>query len=223
MKKTILLALCLMFGVSFASFAQTAKEQRVQKILEENQRKEIYKAELVDSMRGLRMGGEYSYRSFGTAGAVGANKHGFHYLAGYRFNKRWYLGAITGIDITTPFTVTNTEEGSFSDESLNYHIDREDKVYIPLIADIRYYCGINRVSTYLFTNIGAEFSSSTASIFTFGLGWDVHTVKDQCVNIGLGIGMGSWESAETSHMTTGKPTYELCDGFVFNFKLGYSF
>ena len=209
-----------MLGVGFASFAQTTNEERVQKILEKNQKQELYRAEIEDAMLGFRQGAEYSYRSFGTVGVMGGNKHGFHYLAGYRFSKHWYVGGIVGIDLTTPFTITR--EG-YVDDRLNYAIEREDKVYVPVIADIRFYFKPKRVSTYLFTNLGAEFSGNTAGIFTFGLGWDVHTIKDQCVNIGLGIGMGSWESADGTHLADYNPHYDMYDGFVFNFKLGYSF
>lgn len=222
MKKIITLALCLMVGGTM-TFAQTAKEERVQKILEKNQNQELYRAELEDTMLGFRQGAEYSLRTFSTAGVMGAKKHGFHYLAGYRFTKHWYVGGIVGVDLTTPFTITR--EG-YMDDALNYSIERKDKVYVPVIADVRFYFKPKRVSTYLFTNLGAEFSSSTAAIVLFGLGWDVHTVKDQCVNIGLGVGMGSWETAEGTHMATldgGNVAYDKYDGFVFNFKLGYSF
>ena len=222
MKKIFTVALCLMIGGSMA-FGQTSKEERVQKILERNQQKELYRAELEDAMLGFRQGAEYSRRTFGTVGVMGAKKHGFHYLAGYRFTKHWYVGGIVGVDLTTPFTITR--EG-YMDDGLNYSIEREDKVYVPVIADVRLYFKPKKVSTYLFTNFGAEFSSSTAGVVLFGLGWDVHTVKDQCVNIGLGVGMGSWESAEGTHMASldgGYVVYEKCDGFVFNFKLGYSF
>ena len=222
MKKTILITLCLTIGGVMA-FGQTSKEERVQKILEKNQQEELYRAELEDAMHGFRQGAEYSVRTFGSVGVMGAKKHGFHYLAGYRFTKHWYVGGIVGLDLTTPFTITR--EG-YMDDTLNYSIEREDKVYVPVIADVRFYFKPKRVSTYLFTNLGAEFSSSTAAIVLFGLGWDVHTVKDQCVNIGLGVGLGSWETAEGTHMGTldgGNVAYEQCDGFVFNFKLGYSF
>ena len=222
MKKIILITLCLTIGGVMA-FGQTSKEERVQKILEKNQQEELYRAELEDAMHGFRQGAEYSVRTFGTVGVMGAKKHGFHYLAGYRFTKHWYVGGIVGLDLTTPFTITR--EG-YMDDTLNYSIEREDKVYVPVIADVRFYFKPKRVSTYLFTNLGAEFSSSTAAIVLFGLGWDVHTVKDQCVNIGLGVGLGSWETAEGTHMGTldgGNVAYEQRDGFVFNFKLGYSF
>ena len=222
MIKIILITLCLTIGGVMA-FGQTSKEEKVQKILEKNQQQELYRAELEDAMHGFRQGAEYSLRTFGTIGVMGAQKHGFHYLAGYRFTKHWYVGGIVGVDLTTPFTIKR--EG-YMDDALNYSIERKDKVYVPVIADVRFYFKPRRVSTYLFTNLGAEFSSSTAAILLLGLGWDVHTVKDQCVNIGLGVGMGSWETAEGTHMATldgGNVAYDKCDGFVFNFKLGYSF
>ena len=222
MKKIILITLCLTIGGVMA-FGQTSKEEKVQKILEKNQQQELYRAELEDAMHGFRQGAEYSLRTFGTIGVMGAQKHGFHYLAGYRFTKHWYVGGIVGVDLTTPFTITR--EG-YMDDALNYSIERKDKVYVPVIADVRFYFKPKRVSTYLFTNLGAEFSSSTAAILLLGLGWDVHTVKDQCVKIGLGVGMGSWETAEGTHMATldgGNVAYDKCDGVVFNFKLGNSF
>lgn len=94
------------------------------------------------------------------------------------------------------------------------------------MADIRLYMNVNRVSAHLFTNVGAEFSNSTSLIATLGLGCDIHTVKDQCVNVSLGAGLGSWDSADSELMgsiTGGAAVYEKCDGLVFTIKLGYSF
>ena len=95
------------------------------------------------------------------------------------------------------------------------------------MADVRFYCNVNRVSTYLYTNLGAEFSHSTTGIFLFGLGFDVHTVKDQCVNLSLGVGMGGWETAEGNGLgglaIDEDPGYGKQSGFAFNLKLGYSF
>lgn len=118
MKKIIAFALCLMVGSTMA-FGQTSKEDRVQKILEKNQKQEIYRAELEDAMLGFRQGAEYSVRSFSTLGVMGAKKHGFHYLAGYRFTRHWYVGGVVGLDLTTPFTITR--EG-YMDDALNYSI-----------------------------------------------------------------------------------------------------
>lgn len=220
--KKITLFLAMVLFVTTA-FGQTTKEERVQAILNKKQQKEYYKAELQDAMLGFRQGAEYSVRNFSTVGIMGGKKHGFHYLAGYRFTKCWYVGGVVGLDMTTPFTIKR--EG-YMEESYNYSIERKDKIYVPIMADVRCYLNTSRVSTYLYTNLGAEFSHTTAAIALFGLGFDVHTVKDQCVNIGLGIGMGSWESAEGTHMASfgdGNPLYDKYDGFVFNFKIGYSF
>lgn len=222
MKKiiTMLLSLVVMGGVT--AFAKTSKEDVMQKNRQENEKKELYRAELEAAMLGFRQGAEYSLRNLNTVGVIKAKKHGFHYLAGYRFTKHWYVGGVVGIDLTTPTTITRT---GYLDESLNYSIERKDKVYVPVMADVRFYFKPRRISTYLFTNLGAEFSSSTAMITTFGLGWDVHTVKDQCVNIGLGVGMGSWETAPGDLLPEldDVSKYGKYDGFVFNFKLGYSF
>lgn len=231
MKRFALLAFCLILGGSIAMNAQEFKDEKspavdakVQKVLEKKQQKEMYKAELEVAMHGLRMGAEYSFRTMGTVGIKGAKKHGVHYLAGYRFTKRWYVGGIVGIDVTTPFTITRS---GFVEDSYNYSISRKDKVYVPVMADVRFYCNVNRVSTYLYTNLGAEFSHSTAGIYLVGLGFDVHTVKAQCLNISLGVGGGSWESAENNGigglMVDEDPGYGKWDGFAFNFKIGYSF
>lgn len=214
MKKIILLAICLMFGVSFTTYAQ--------KNLEKNQQKETYHAELEDAMLGFRHGVEYSYRHFSTALVMGASKHGLHYKAGYRFTKHWYVGGIVGVDLTTPSTITR--EG-YMDNKNNYSIEREDNIYVPVMADVRFYFKPRRVSTYIFTNLGAEFIGSTALICTAGLGWDIHVVKDQCVNIGLGVGTGGWESAYSTHgiLDSKDYGYDKYTGFVLNIKLGYSF
>lgn len=221
MKRIIALALCLIIG-SAVVFGQEVKDENVKSILEKNEQREVYQAKLEDSMLGFRMGAEYSLRSFNTIGVVGATKHGVHIVAGYRFTKHWYVGGIVGADITTPFVVTNTEEGYYNDPNFNYYYDRDDIVYIPVIADIRYYFNVKKVSTYLFANLGAEFSTITATIASLGIGFDIHTTKDQCVNVGLGLGLGSWMSGETTYQ---KKPLELdpVDGFVFNLKVGYSF
>ena len=223
MKKfTLFLATVLLSCTMSTVYGQTTKEERVQAILEKKQQKELYKAELEDAMHGFRQGAEYSVRTFGTVGIMGAKKHGLHYLAGYRFTKCWYVGGVVGLDVTTPFTITRS---GYVDDMYNYSISRKDKIYIPVMADVRCYMNTSRVSSYVYTNFGAEFSSSTAAIALLGLGFDIHTVKDQCVNIGLGLGMGSWESADGTHMLSddGNPNYDKYDGFVFNFKIGYSF
>lgn len=229
MKKFIIFSLCLILGVvASAQEANNAKEvkkqERLQNILEKNEKKAMYKAEVEANMLGFRMGGEYSFRTLGTLGVKGAKKQGVRYLAGYRFTKRWYVGGIVGVDVTTPFNIVRS---GWVEESYNYSISRKDKVYAPIIADVRFYCNVNRVSTFLYTNLGAEFSSSTAPIVLFGLGFDIHTVKSQCVNLSFGVGMGSWESAENAGfggmMIDEDPKYGKYDGFVFNFKLGYSF
>ena len=223
MKKiTLFLAVLLLSCTMSTVYGQTTKEERVQAILDKKQQKELYKAELQDAMHGFRQGAEYSLRTFSTVGIMKAQKHGFHYLAGYRFTKCWYVGGIVGLDITTPFTITRS---GYLEDMYNYSINRKDKVYVPVMADVRCYMNTNRVSSYVYTNLGAEFSHSTAAIALLGVGLDIHTVKDQCVNVSLGLGMGSWESAEGTHMLSegGNPHYEKYDGFVFNLKLGYSF
>lgn len=231
MKKFIFCVLCLILGSTIAMNGQDAKtekelkkQERVQQILEKKQQNDLYKAEVEAAMHGLRMGAEYSLRTLGTPGVYGAKKHGVNYLVGYRFTKRWYVGGIVGVAMTTPFTITRS---GWVEESYNYSITRQDKVYVPVMADVRFYCNVNRVSTYLYTNLGAEFSHTTAGIFLFGLGFDVHTVKSQCVNISLGVGMGSWESADNGGfgglMIEEDPGYGKYDGFAFNLKVGYAF
>lgn len=199
-------------------------QEKVQAVLEKNQQKEMYKAELEVVMHGLRMGGEYSFRPLVGFEGQGVQKHGIHYLAGYRFTKRWYVGGIVGVDVTTPFRI---ERSGYADESLNFSIDRKDKVYVPVMADVRFYCNVNRVSTFLYANVGAEFSHSTAIIGLWGLGLDINTVKAQCVNVRLGIGLGEYESAKGNGIgglgISADPEYGQYTGFAFNLRLGYSF
>ena len=102
------------------------------------------------------------------------------------------MGGIAGIDITTPFTMTRN---GYIDEIYNFSVQRNDKVYAPIMADVRLYMNVNRASTFLYTNLGAEFSKIVTPIAILGLGVDVHTVKDQSIFLALGIGMGSWCSA----------------------------
>lgn len=236
MKRFALLVFCLILGGSIAMNAQELKDEsqavdaKVQKVLEKKQQKEMYKAELEVAMHGLRMGAEVSLRNMATIGIEGAQKCGVRYLAGYRFTKRWYVGGIVGVDMTVPFTITRRgvstiTSGGGVEESYNYSMTRKDKVYVPVMADVRFYCNVNRVSTYLYANLGAEFSHSTAGIYLFGLGFDVNTVKAQCLNISLGIGAGSWESTDSEWwgdlaVNEGLRLYE---GLVFNLKLGYAF
>ncbi|MBQ5593143.1 MAG: hypothetical protein IIU76_00990 [Bacteroidales bacterium] len=218
MKKIFTVALCLMIG-GIMAFGQTAKAETVKS----KQSKEQYRTELENAMLGFRHGVEYSFRSFSTVGVKSAVKHGLRYQAGYRFTKHWYVGGIVGVDMTTPFTITR--EG-FSQSSFNYEIDRKDVVYVPVMADARFYFKPRRVSTYLFTNLGAEFSSSTAAILLAGLGWDIHTVKDQCLSVSFAVGTGGWESADNElggFLGNGDVEYGKESGFVFNIKVGYSF
>ncbi len=222
MKKIFTVALCLMIGGSMA-FGQTSKEERVQKILEKNQKNELYRAELEDAMLGLRMGGEYSFRTMGLTGTKAAQKHGVHYQIGYRFTKHWYVGGIVGVDLTTPFIIQG-ESNDWSEGQTYYdEFERTDKVYVPIMADVRFYFKPQRVSTYLFTNLGAEFSSITGVITLFGLGFDIHTVKSQCLNIGLAVGTSNFESIQTGLGGDYLDTFGKQGGFAFNFKLGYSF
>lgn len=220
MKKFFTVVACIMAGTVLA-FGQTSKEERVQKILERNHQEELFNAQLEDTMLGFHQGIEYSYRSFGTLEIAGAKKNGVHYLAGYRFSRHWYVGGIVGVDVTTPFKI---EMRPIWGGDAKAYAKRKDKIYIPAIADIRFYFAPKRVSTFLFANIGAEFSTSTASVTMFGIGWDILTSKYNCVNIGLGLGMGAWESVgEESMLPDGTFPFELYDGFAFGLKLGYSF
>lgn len=238
MKRLALLVFFFMLCGSIMVNAQETNEgktqkaqEKVQAVLEKNQQKEMYKAELEVAMLGLRMGAEFSLRNMASIGVEGAQKFGVRYLAGYRFTKRWYVGGIVGVDVTTPFTITRsnvyttTGSGEVVD-GYNYSMTRKDKVYVPVMADVRFYCNVNRVSTYLYTNLGAEFSHSTAGIYLFGVGFDVNTVKAQCLNISLGIGAGSWETTDSEwlgDLAANEEGLRLFNGLAFNLKLGYSF
>lgn len=226
MKKIILLlAGCMLFS-SLALNAEpkdkTAKtdDEKVQQVLDKKEKRELYSAEVEAATHGLRMGGEYSLRTMGGNLSVGATKHGLHYLAGYRFTRHWYVGGIVGVDLTTPFSFNQSGVSVLNEEPTT--VNRKDKVYFPVIADVRFYFKPARVSTYLYTNLGAEFSHSTAGIFMFGLGFDIRTVDSQCVNLSLGIGSSQWETFYRG-LGMDEVQYGKKGSFSFNLKLGYMF
>lgn len=224
MKKVILLMTCCMLFSGLALSAEPkdkntkTDDEKVQQILDKKQKRELYSAEVEAATHGLRMGGEYSLRTMGGHLSIGATKHGLHYLAGYRFTRHWYVGGIVGLDLTTPFSFT-----SWGTEPTT--VTRKDKVYVPIMADVRFYFKPARVSTYLYTNLGAEFSHTTAGIFMFGLGFDIRTIKSQCVNLSLGIGSSQWETyyKEFGENGTDAIHYGQKGSFSFNLKVGYMF
>lgn len=197
-----------------------ADDEMVQQILDKKQKRELYSAEVEAATHGLRMGGEYSLRTMGGNQSVGATKHGLHYLAGYRFTRHWYVGGIVGVDLTTPFSFNQSSVSVLGEEPTT--VNREDKVYVPVMADVRFYFKPARISTYLYTNIGAEFSHSTAGIFMFGLGFDIRTIDSQCVNLSLGIGSSKWETFYRG-IGMDEVQYGMKGSLAFNLKLGYMF
>ena len=216
------LMVALLCCSSITVFGQNnSKSDFAKKALDAHEQKIVYRAQLAQDVIGWHMGAEYSLRRMSTLGATPATKHGVHFLGGYRFTKRWYLGGIAGVDVTTPFSIVEDE---FVMDEYNYEIDRDDKIYGVLMADARFYMSIKKVSTYLFTNIGAEYSKDLQKIFTAGLGFDVHTKKSQCVNIGLGVCLGGWYTTDSEMFENGGDHgYGPTEGFVFNLKLGYTF
>ena len=225
MKRIILFALIAVFSCTTISvFGQeTTKSQLLQNELNKKEKKLLYRAELVENMLGWRLGGDYSYKTLILGGSIPATKHGLHFTAGYRLTKRWYFGGIIGIDMTTPFDIVRDE---YVDDDYNFEIPRKDKIYIPVMADIRYYLKVARISTYLYTNLGAEISNKINFAQMYGIGFDVHTVKSQSVNVKLGFGTGCFESANDDCLWDTKENgvgYGVHDGFAFSFKLGYSF
>lgn len=226
MKKIILLLACCMLFSSLALNAESKEKpakvdgEEVQQILDKKKKRELYSAEVEAATHGLRMGGEYSLRTMGGNLSVGAAKHGLHYLAGYRFTRHWYVGGIVGVDLTTPFSFNQLEVSKIGEEPIT--VNRKDKVYVPIMADIRFYFKPARVSTYLYTNLGAEFSHLTAGIFMFGLGFDIRTVDSQCVNLSLGVGSSQWETFYRG-LGSDEVQYGKKGSGSFNLKLGYIF
>lgn len=216
----------MMVGASFTSFAQEStnddakRQEYLNRVIAKEKREEAFKA----SLSGWRFGGEYSARKFNTIGTRPATKRGLHATVGYRFNKHWYVGGITGIDLTFPFEI---KRDGYVDDDINYSIERKDKVYIPIIIEPRYYFNYAKFATYLYVNNGVEFSSSTSGIGTFGLGFDWNIKDTKCVNMAFGLGLGGWESADGDFMAgIGEEEnggYGPTDGFVFSFKIGFSF
>lgn len=228
MKKfRFLLMATLLCCTSITAFGQNnSKSEFAQQALDAHEQKIVYRAQLAKDVVGWRMGAEYSLRHMLLSGAKDANKHGVNFLGGYRFTKRLYLGGIAGVAATTPFTIVEDQytDASGNSSSYNYEIDREDKIYGVLMADVRFYTSVKKVSTYLFVNGGVEYSKELQKIVTFGLGFDVHTKKSQSVNIGLGIGMGGCHSADDGELRMDDdPGYGPVTGPVLNLKLGYTF
>ena len=226
MKKfRLFLLVVLLSCTSAAVFAQSNESGDFAKqALNEHERKIIYRAQLAKDVVGWRMGAEYSLRKMLVSGGKNATKHGVHFVGGYRFNKRWYLGGIAGIDVTTPFTIVE-DEYVFADD--NYEVDRKDKIYGLIMADARFYMSIKRVSTYLFANYGIEYSKELLQSGLVGLGFDIHTKKSQSVNIGLGLGSCHTTNdgiiGEILNEKDHGYGYGPADAFVFNLKLGYTF
>lgn len=225
MKNFRFLLVVALLCTSITAFGQdNSKSDFAQQALDAHEQKIVYRAQLAKDVVGWRMGAEYSLRRMNTFGVKPATKHGVHFLGGYRFTKRWYLGGIAGIDATTPFTLA---DNGYLEEKYNYEISRDDKIYGVLMADARFYMSIKKVSTYLFTNFGVEYSKDLQKALTIGLGFDVHTTKAQSVNIGLGIGLGGWYSTTDGIIddlsTDVNHGYGPTEGFVLNLKLGYTF
>lgn len=225
MKKfRLFLLVALLSCTSATVFAQSNESSDFAKqALDAHEKKIVYRAQLAKDVVGWHMGAEYSLRKMVASGAKNATKHGIHFLGGYRFTKRWYLGGIAGVDVTTPFTIS---ENDYIDEEDNYSIDREDKVYGLIMADARFYMSVRRVSTYLFANYGVEYSKKLMQTGLVGLGFDIHTKKSQSVNIGLGLGLGSCYSTNDGlydDLIAKDNGYGPVDCFVFNIKLGYTF
>ena len=127
------LMVALLCCSSITVFGQNnSKSDFAKKALDAHEQKIVYRAQLAQDVIGWHMGAEYSLRRMSTLGATPATKHGVHFLGGYRFTKRWYLGGIAGVDVTTPFSIVEDE---FVMDEYNYEIDRDDKIYGVLMAD----------------------------------------------------------------------------------------
>ncbi|MBP3496852.1 MAG: hypothetical protein J6K33_03350 [Alistipes sp.] len=225
MKKFRLFLMTALLCCTTTVFAQNNDANAfAQQALDAHEKKIVYRAQLAKDVVGWRIGAEYSLRRMIAVAGKNATKHGVHFVGGYRFNKRLYLGGIAGIDVTTPFTIV---EDGYSNASANYEVDREDKIYGLIMADARLYMNISRVSTYLFANYGIEYSKELTQNILAGLGFDIHTKKSQSVNIGLGVGMGSCHTTDNGiandFLHEQDHGYGPLDCFVFNLKLGYTF
>ncbi len=226
MKKSIYAVTLLLLGaalcVPFTSSAQdkSSEDPERQAYLDKVIAKEKKYAALEENLSGWRFGGEYSARRFNTIDVRPAVKRGLHATAGYRFNKHWYVGGLAGVDLTCPFEITRD---GYVDDKANYSVTREDKIYVPIMVEPRFYFNYAKTSVYLCVDAGYEISSSSAATATLGLGLDYNIKNSKCVNIAFSLGMGSWDSCEGDFLgASDDPGYEQQDGFVLGFKIGFS-
>ena len=221
MKKFAILLITLFSLSSISVHAQEQQDKELlQNELSKQESKLLYRAKLAEDMKGWRFGADLSYNKIvPSLGEEGVVKYGLHFNAGYRFSRRFYLGAIVGIDMTTPFNIDNST--SFTKEK----ISRKDKIYVPVMADARFYFNVARVSTFIYGNVGGEFSNNISFTYACGFGLDIHTVKSQCANIKLGIGRGNFETMLINGdlFSDEESKYGLTNGLALNIKIGYSF
>ena len=222
MRKSFFITLLFLGGLT--AFAQNGTENDAKrqayldKVLAKEQKYEVQ----AEQLHGWRFGIGYSSRGFLTIGSKSATKRGVHLSAGYRFNKHWYLGAETGIDWTFPTVLSREIKNESSSADWAYSLERHDKTYVPIIFEPRFYFNYAKFASYLYFDLGAEISSLTASVVLGGLGFDWNITNGHCLNFAFGAGMGSWESTASDHLYT-EGDLSKTDGFVFSFKIGYSF
>lgn len=222
MKSKVIFTVILMIA-SISAYSQNSDSLN-QSLLDKSQQAAINKMKLIDLQHGWQKGVEYSVRGFGTIGCAGATKYGAHFVIGNRVTEHWYFGAMTGIDITTPWTIDNVGDSELEKE---WEIDRKDKIYVPIIGEIRFYFGTAKCMPYLYTDIGAEFSHTSTGLWTLGAGLDINTRKIKSLYIATGFGFGGYETTDDDWVQASKSEaledYGQTGAFTFTFRLGFMF
>lgn len=215
--------MAIIFMIASISAYSQNSDSLNQVLLDKSQQAAISKMKLIDLQHGWQKGVEYSVRGFGTIGVAGATKYGAHFVIGNRVTEHWYFGAMTGIDITTPLDIKSIDDPY--EEAAAWEISRKDKIYVPIIGEIRFYFGTAKCMPYLYTDLGAEFSHTSSGLWTLGAGLDINTRKIKSLYIATGFGFGGYETTEDDYVykSDALKDYGQTGAFTFTFRLGFMF
>ena len=190
---------------------QEIKEENPSVTLSQNIKKSRSFAKFTnDGQRGWFKGVELSYREF-IYNNTTVHKTGLRLSLGNRLNRRWYVGALAGIDMTTPRSLDVTDS---SEDGSTINLKRKDKIYIPIMAEGRFYFGEAKFMPYLYYDLGYEFSHISAPFWNFGLGFDCKVAKFKSLLFGFGFGEGRFEFVTRD---------KVVSAVVVNAKVGFNF
>lgn len=121
------------------------------------------------------------------------------------------MGVLAGIDMTTPRSL-DVEDSS--GEGTTESLERKDKIYVPIMAEVRFYFGEAKFMPYLYYDLGYEFSHISAPFWNFGLGFDWKVAKSKSLLFGFGFGEGKFEFVTRDKVVAAT---------VLNVKVGFNF